>query len=476
MYLPCVTIGISHKEVAHSANESYMYKIISNNDRIGTQNKGFLSLLERLLSASESGNLDITLDESNLTQEEEKAVQLINEILRNYKATTDYELMKYRLTSDALGIALWDMEIVDGDPIGPNNRFTWSQEFRSMLGFKGEYDFPDILHSWSDRLHPDDKDIVLKAFAAHIMDTTGQTPYDIEYRLKLKNGEYRYFQAFGTTLRDTSGAGIRVAGALVDVTEKVQMAQEVTDALIDAQQANRVKSDFLSRMNHEMLTPMNHIMGISQIAKRQCESQSFSEHIIKIEDASRNLLRMIHGLLDISGKGRGLFEFTESVFSFDSVIHYLLSRIQNKADKKKQMFAYEIDKSVPKTIIGDEKRVTQVIVHLVENAVKYTPDGGKIHLSIRMKNNIHNFITLKIIVTDNGIGIPKDKQNNIFDVFEQIDGSLTRKYDGSGIGLPLSKRIVEMMGGKLWVESEPGKGSKFIFTCILKKDEEALDT
>jgi len=450
-----------------------MLNILSNSEGNEGKNKGLLNLLERLIGASGSGNLDVILDESNLDQSDVKAVRLINEILKNYKIATDYELMKYRLTSDALGIALWDMEIADGNPVDPNNRFTWSQEFRNMLGFKGEYDFPNVLHSWSDRLHPDDKEAALQAFAAHIEDTTGKTPYDIEYRLMLKNGEYRHFHAFGTTLRNTAGVAIRVAGALEDITDKIQMAREVTDALIDAQQANRAKSDFLSRMNHEMLTPMNHIMGISQIAKRHSESESVHEHIMKIEDASRNLLRMIHGLLDISGKGRSAFEFTDSVFSFDSVIQYVLSRTEHNLDKKKQKFMYDIDQSMPKTLVGDEKRVTQVIVHLVENSMKYTPEGGKIHLSVHTERDDVNFVTLKVTVSDNGIGIPKEKQGHIFDVFEQIDGSLTRKYDGTGIGLPLSKRIVEMMGGKLWVESEVDQGSKFFFTCILKKDDGA---
>jgi len=446
-----------------------MLNILSNSEHLENKNEGFLNLLERLVGASGSGNLDVILDESNLNPDEVKAVRLINEILKNYKTATDYELMKYRLTSDALGIALWDMQIADGDPLDPNNRFMWSQEFRNMLGFKGEYDFPNILHSWSDRLHPDDKEATLKAFANHINDHTGKTPYDVEYRLMLKNGEYRHFHAFGTTLRNTGGIAIRVAGALEDITGKIQMAMEVTDALIDAQQANRAKSDFLSRMNHEMLTPMNHIMGISQIAKRQSESESVYDYIMKIEDASRNLLRMIHGLLDISGKGRSAFEFTDSVFSFDSVIEYLLARIQPAVDKKKQTFTYEIDPAMPKEIVGDEKRVTQVIVHLVENSIKYTPNGGTILLSVKLEKEDSNFVSLKTTVSDNGIGIPVDKQSHIFDVFEQIDGSLTRKYDGTGIGLPLSKRIVEMMGGRLWVESEIDKGSKFVFTCILKK-------
>jgi len=448
-----------------------MFNILSNPEKCENQRDNLISLLERLIGASGSGNFDVTLDESHLCQEDAKVVRLINEILKNYKSATCYELMKYKLISDVLGIALWDMEIADGNPVDPHNRFTWSQEFRTMLGFKGEYDFPNVLHSWFDRIHPEDKDATLQAFEAHIKDTTGKTPYDVEYRLMLKSGEYRHFHAFGTTLRNTAGVALRVAGALEDITDKVQMAREVMDALIDAQQANRAKTDFLSRMNHEMLTPMNHIMGISQIAKRQSESEPINEYIMKIEDASRNLLRMIHGLLDISGKGRSAFEFTDSIFSLDSVILYLCARIQGNVEKKNQVFKYEIDPAIPKTIVGDEKRVTQVIVHLVENAIKYNNEGGEIHLSIKLKGQDSNYVTLKIAVTDNGIGIAKDKQGHIFDVFEQIDGSLTRKYNGSGIGLPLSKRIVEMMGGKLWVESDIGKGSKFFFTCILKKDD-----
>jgi len=450
-----------------------MFDIVSNPEKSENSRETLISLLERLIGASGSGNFDVTLVENNLNQDDVKAVRLINETIRNYKNATDYELMKYRLTSDALGIALWDMEIVAGSPVDPDNKFTWSQEFRNMLRFKGEYDFPNVLHSWSDRLHPDDKEPTLHAFEAHIRDTTGKTPYDVEYRLMLKTGEYRYFHAFGTTLRNTEGVGLRVAGALVDITDKIQMAREVTDALIDAQQANRAKSDFLSRMNHEMLTPMNHIMGISQIAKRQSNSEPVYDYIMKIEDASRNLLRMIHGLLDISGKGRSAFEFTEAAFSLDSVILYLKERIKGNIEKKSQKFDYEIDPAIPELLIGDEKRVTQVIVQLVENSIKYIHDGGKIHLSIKLKREDIDFITLEVTVSDDGGGIPEDKQSHIFDVFEQIDGSLTRKYDGTGIGLPLSKRIVEMMGGKLWVESEVGKGSRFIFTCILKKDNGA---
>jgi len=189
--------------------------------------KGFLGELERLAEAGESGNLKIALDSRGLSPKEAEAVRLINEALGNYRDAIEYDLMKYRLTSDALGVALWDMDVVGGDPVNPNNRFTWSQEFRHMLGFSDERDFPNVTSSWSDRLHPEDKDRTINAFAAHLNDHSGRTPYDLVYRLMLKNGEYRSFRAFGATLRDSKGVPLRVAGALEDITEKSRMQQDL---------------------------------------------------------------------------------------------------------------------------------------------------------------------------------------------------------------------------------------------------------
>ncbi|MDR3000190.1 MAG: response regulator [Fibromonadaceae bacterium] len=142
-------------------------------------------------------------------------IKLIEQFCSN-----EYDIMKYKLSNDALKIALWDMDVIDGDPINPQNSFTWSQEFRQMLGFTDEIDFPNVLQSWSNQLHPEDKEHALEAFAAHINDRTGQTPYDIEYRLMLKNGDCRNFRAFGTTQRDRAGIPQRVAGAIEDMTEK----------------------------------------------------------------------------------------------------------------------------------------------------------------------------------------------------------------------------------------------------------------
>ena len=189
--------------------------------------KGLLSVMEKLIEAGNTGNYDVVLDFGQLSRKETEVVNLLKTALSKFKQAHAYDLMKYKLTSDALGVALWDMDVIGGDPVNPNNKFTWSQEFRRMLGFTDERDFPNILSSWSDRLHPEDKERTLGAFAAHLNDHSGRTPYDLKNRIMMKNGEYRRFHAFGTTMRDHSGIPLRVAGALEDITEQEQMQKQL---------------------------------------------------------------------------------------------------------------------------------------------------------------------------------------------------------------------------------------------------------
>jgi len=155
---------------------------------------------------------------------------VMEEIIPVTPREEDFELVKLNLVLKASGIALWDMVVVKGDPINPENTFTWSDEFRQMLGYKNEIDFPNKLCSWSEKLHPDDKKRVLDCFAKHLLDRSGKTPYDIQYRLLKKNNEYAYFHAFGATLRDSEGYAIRVAGAVQDITEakKIELERETT--------------------------------------------------------------------------------------------------------------------------------------------------------------------------------------------------------------------------------------------------------
>ncbi|MCL2809976.1 MAG: ATP-binding protein [Treponema sp.] len=257
---------------------------------------------------------------------------------------------------------------------------------------------------------------------------------------------------------------------VAEKTIELTKAQESLRIALDAAEAaSRAKSEFLARMSHEMLTPLNAIMGFSELAKTSGDYDQIISWNNKIYDSSKHLLEILRNVLDVS-EGNSALSIVESQFSIVLLIKNALNKIDYDLKKKNQTISLSISQSIPKTLFGDEKRVTQVITHLLSNAVKFSPDHGKINLNISIHDEENEAITLKIEVIDNGIGVSKEQQEILFDLFEQVDGGSTRRYEGIGIGLSLSKCIVKMMDGDIWVESEPGKGSKFSFTCKVKKN------
>ena len=238
-----------------------------------------------------------------------------------------------------------------------------------------------------------------------------------------------------------------------------------------AEKTSRQKSEFLARMSHELRTPMNAIMGMSQIIKMRGVPDAIKGNFEKIEAASRHMMQMIDDVLDISGMENGKLKLFDEVFDFGELLSGIQKKAEDKASAKKQSVAFYTDPKTPAFLSGDGKRFKQVIENILDNAVKFTPENGEISVKINLLDDDFENAPLQIEIADNGIGIAKEQQKKLFDIFEQADGGNTRKYGGMGIGLPLSKIIAEMMGGALEVESEPGKGAKFIFTCKLKKAE-----
>jgi len=236
-----------------------------------------------------------------------------------------------------------------------------------------------------------------------------------------------------------------------------------------AEHSSRAKSEFLSRMSHEMLTPMNAVMGMLQVIKIRGVPENIKGSINEINSASSHLLEMITDVLDITGMEYGVFKLNEATFDIKSTIRGILENVEYNASQKKQILSTKIDPTIPSYLLGDENRLKQVISNLLANAVKFTPDSGEIHFSAKKDEEKNDSVTLKFEVVDSGIGISEDQQKALFTIFEQADGSNTRKHGGIGIGLALSKRIIEMMGGEIWIESELNKGAKFSFTCKFKK-------
>jgi len=236
-----------------------------------------------------------------------------------------------------------------------------------------------------------------------------------------------------------------------------------------AEKSSRSKIEFLININHEMLTPMNAIIGMTQIAQMAQNPKETTDCLDEIDLASQQLLGLIHDLLNISGNKADAIKLDNSVFSFRTMFQNILKKIDRECKEKQQEFTHEIDPSIPLLLLGDAKHFTKVVLHLLANAIKFTPEQGKIHFSAFVLGTDDEKITLQIEITDSGIGIPKEQQIKIFNPFEHADKNIAKQHGGFGLGLAISKQIIEMMGGEIWVESEPGKGSKFVFTCTVYK-------
>ena len=252
-----------------------------------------------------------------------------------------------------------------------------------------------------------------------------------------------------------------------DLNIVLKLKEELIIAKESAEHSNRAKSEFLSRMSHEMLTPMNAILGMLQVAKMNPDKQK--QYFDEIDSASRQLLALINNVLDVSGMEYGTLKLNEAEFSFKSMIHTVLSDAKKHAKRKSQTINFEVDPAIPEYLVGDDKMLYKLINTLLANAIKFSPENGNIDFKARLQQDNGDIVTLKFVVADNGIGISPEQQANLFKIFEQADGSNSRKHGGIGLGLALSKRIIGMMNGDIWVDSELGEGAKFSFVCDLKK-------
>ncbi|MDR2900216.1 MAG: response regulator [Treponema sp.] len=288
-----------------------------------------------------------------------------------------------------------------------------------------------------------------------------------------KRGEQRTFfdhdglsyQVNVATLKGSQGEVAGYLEVIQDITETEQLRQ-----LAEAE--NQSKSIFLANMSHEIRTPLNAVIGMTTIGQNEKTTERMKYCFSRIESASVHLLGVINDILDMSKIEANKFELSPVNFQFDTMIQRVLNVNEFRADEKHQQLSVHIDEHIPHNLIGDDQRLAQVITNLLGNAVKFTPEYGSVALDARFLGEENGSFTIQIAVKDTGIGISAAQQQKLFQPFQQAESGTVRNFGGTGLGLVISKNIVEMMGGKIWVESELGKGSEFMFTVSMERGEE----
>ena len=250
----------------------------------------------------------------------------------------------------------------------------------------------------------------------------------------------------------------------------------LTEAKNEANGAAEAKGTFLSTMSHEIRTPMNAIIGMTNIGISARDAERKHYALCKIEDASSHLLGIINDVLDMSKIEAGKFELSMEDFNFEKTVRRVIDVMAFRIDEKKQQMKLYIDGNIPAVLKGDDMRLAQVIVNLLSNAVKFTPVGGAVSLAAHLAEEADGVYTVRMEVADSGIGISPEQQKRLFQSFQQAETGTSRKFGGTGLGLMISRNIIEMMGGRIWIESELGGGATFAFTFKMRRgDTEAYD-
>jgi PAS domain S-box-containing protein len=322
---------------------------------------------------------------------------------------------------------------------------------------------------WLDAVHPDDRPHTARVWSAAV---ASRSIYQVEHRLRRHDGTYRHMMVRAVPILDEGGAIREWVGVHTDVTVQKEAEAALREAKAAAESANRAKSEFLANMSHEIRTPLNGVLGMTELAldtELTAEQRRYLELAKSSADA---LLLVINDILDFSKIEAGKLDLEDIPFRLRDSLGDTVKTLALRAHKKGLELACHIAADVPDALVGDPGRLGQIVINLVGNALKFT-EKGEVVVSVRRAEPGgpagEELVLLECEVRDTGLGIPREKQGRLFQPFTQADSSTTRQFGGTGLGLTISRKLVEMMGGRIGFESEPGRGSVFRFTALLKR-------
>lgn len=364
---------------------------------------------------------------------------------------------RYALAVSGTNDGIWDWDL-------RSHEVYYSPVWMKIVGHADD-PLPDRVSSWIENIHPDDRAGAIEAIQAHL---SGKTHFfEHIHRIQHRDGHYIWVEAKAKCLRSESGQPDRLVGTLDDITAKKQAQEELRRAKEAAEVANTAKSEFLANMGHEIRTPLNSILGFCQLMLDTEVDERARSYLESIASGGRALLTLINDVLDLSKIEAGKLQPVYEPIAIRQLLAEIVHIFSIEARQKSLSLRVEIEDSLPPAIDFDEVRLRQILFNVVGNALKFT-ERGRVTLTATARespaaNGNGRFVDMILTIEDTGIGIPADQFERVFEIFTQRSGQSTREYGGTGLGLTITKRLTEMLGGRIELSSELGKGSRFTF-------------